>query len=112
MSAITTHVLNTALGRPAAGVTVRIEVLDERGQWHELAEGATDANGRIAGLLDAKLERREYRLIFETAGYFQRLGQPVFYPRIEIAFRVEAPGEHYHIPLLLSPYGYSTYRGS
>jgi 5-hydroxyisourate hydrolase len=112
MSPITSHVLDTALGRPARGVAVRLDVLDNAGHWRAVSERVTDAAGRVADLLDGPLERRSYRLTFETGAYFEQTAQPTFYPRVEIVFRVDAPGEHYHVPVLLSPFGYSTYRGS
>ena len=112
MSPITTHVLDTALGKPAVGLTVRLERQEPPEIWRELARRSTDANGRIGDLLAIPLDRATYRLIFETGAYFARLGQPQFYPVIEVQFRIEALSEHYHVPLLLSPFGYSTYRGS
>jgi 5-hydroxyisourate hydrolase len=113
MSRITAHVLDTALGRPAADLEIRLDVLDDNNDWRTLGQRTTDASGRVADLLGgATLEPRSYRLLFETATYFARLGQPTFYPRIEVVFRVVSVTEHYHIPLLLSPFGYSTYRGS
>jgi 5-hydroxyisourate hydrolase len=107
-SPITTHVLDTALGRPAAGVEIRLF----RGAA-ELARGTTNDDGRIADLLaPGTLEAGTHRLTFATGPYFAATGRPVFYPEVSIEFTVAAPGEHYHIPLLLSPFGYSTYRGS
>ena len=112
MSPITTHVLDTALGKPASGLMVRLERQESPSIWRELSLRSTDDSGRIGDLLDVPLERATYRLIFETGAYFARLGQPQFYPLVEVQFRIEAPSEHYHVPLLLSPFGYSTYRGS
>jgi 5-hydroxyisourate hydrolase len=113
MSQITSHVLDTALGRPASGLTVRLDVLDDHDVWCRLSERTTDRAGRVSDLLGgARLESRSYRLTFETGGYFERNAQPVFYPRIEVMFCIAAPAEHYHLPILLSPFGYSTYRGS
>jgi 5-hydroxyisourate hydrolase len=113
MSQITSHVLDTALGRPASGLDVRLDVLDDQDVWRQLSVRTTDRAGRVSDLLGgATLESRSYRLTFETGGYFERSAQSVFYPRIEVVFRVAAPTEHYHIPILLSPFGYSTYRGS
>jgi 5-hydroxyisourate hydrolase len=108
MSAITTHVLDTARGRPAAGVAVALE----RGGT-VLARGATDPDGRLRDLLpDGPLEPGRYRLVFDTEGYFAAEGTEAFYPEVSVVFRVREGGEHFHVPLLLSPFGYSTYRGS
>lgn len=112
MSQITTHVLDTTTGRPAAGVTVAL--LRQAGDnWPELARGVTNADGRIADLSTSKtpLERGVYKLKFFTQEYFARAGTAHFYPFVEICFEVAAAG-HYHVPLLLNPFGYSTYRGS
>ena len=107
-SPITTHILDTAAGRPAAGVAVRLE-RESEGAFEELGHGATDADGRVGDLLaaDHALVPGVYRISFDVGSY-----QPGFYPSVSIDFRVEATDEHYHVPLLLSPYGYSTYRGS
>ena len=112
-SPITTHVLDTATGRPAAGVAVRLECKSEAGQWTQLAEGVTDADGRILDLLAAgRLTVAVYRLTFATGEYFQKSGTDGFYPEVTVVFEIRQPDEHYHVPLLLSPFGYSTYRGS
>jgi 5-hydroxyisourate hydrolase len=108
MSAVTTHVLDAALGRPAAGVAVRLE--DAGGA--QLAARSTDADGRAPDLGPDTLPAGVYRIRFDTAGYFAATGQSGFYPEVSIAFRLEDPAGHYHVPLLLSPYAYSTYRGS
>jgi 5-hydroxyisourate hydrolase len=112
MSPITSHVLDTALGRPARDLDIRLDVLDDQGGWRPLGRAVTDQQGRVAGLGPVALEARTYRITFETGPYFAAAGRPVFYPRVEVVFTVDAPAEHYHIPLLLSPFGYSTYRGS
>jgi 5-hydroxyisourate hydrolase len=110
---ITSHVLDTALGLPASGVGVRLDVLETSGDWRVLGTGLTDADGRVSGLLAAgKLEARTYRLSFETGAYYRAQGRPGFYPRVHIIFEVVETTDHYHVPLLLSPFGYSTYRGS
>ena len=103
MSPITTHVLNTAEGRPAAGVAVTLEFSGEI-----IAQGTTDQDGRIRDLLadGHQLRPGAYRITFDTAKHSP------FYPRIDVTFIIEDTSEHYHIPLLLSPFGYSTYRGS
>ena len=113
MSGITTHVLDTALGRPAAGVQVELE-FREQTSWRRLASGATDSEGRLRALLPegAALAAGEYRLVFDTEDYFARQHSTSFYKRITVEFTVAADGTHYHVPLLLSPFGYSTYRGS
>lgn len=113
MSGITTHVLDTARGRPAAGVPVRLEAL--RGTNDVvLAGGVTDDDGRIRDLLPAgrPVEPGLYRITFETGAYFREVGVDSFYPEVSVVFEVHEGGEHYHVPLLLSPFGYSTYRGS
>ena len=111
MSAVTTHVLDAALGRPAAGVPVRLE-RPEGHAWAEVAAGATDADGRIPELGPETLEPGTYRLRFDTAVYFAATGRAGFYPEVTVAFTLVADGGHYHVPLLLSPFAYSTYRGS
>ena len=109
---LTSHVLDVALGRPAAGVEIRLAVM-EGGGWQTLGSAVTDADGRASALVGGvALEVRTYRLTFETGAYFRASGRPVFYPRVDVTFAVTAPEEHHHIPLLLSPFGYSTYRGS
>jgi 5-hydroxyisourate hydrolase len=104
---ITTHVLDLAAGRPAAGVAVVLEQGAD-GSWQELARGRTDDDGRL-GDLGAAPEPGRFRLRFDTAGY---LGADAFFPEVALQFAVERPDEHLHVPLLLSPFGYSTYRGS
>jgi 5-hydroxyisourate hydrolase len=113
MSGITTHVLDTSLGRPASGVAVRLE-RREGSAWLDLARGATDADGRCTNLLPdgTSLQPSIYRLSFDSAGYFGRRGVPTFYPEVAVTFEVREPAQHHHVPLLLSPFGYSTYRGS
>ena len=113
MSPITSHVLDTALGRPARGLALRLELQNADGSWRMLAQATTNQDGRVTDLLPAgALARGRYRLLFDTAAYHRATGQPVFYPEVTIVFEIEADAEHYHIPLLLSPFGYSTYRGS
>lgn len=111
-SPITTHVLDTARGRPAAGVPVSL-YRGTDGGWTEIAEGETDADGRVSDLLKAgSLEPGPYRIDFDVDAYQGSVGASSFYPAVSITFRVGATDEHYHVPLLLSPFGYSTYRGS
>jgi 5-hydroxyisourate hydrolase len=108
MSAITTHVLDTARGRPAAGVAVTLE----RGpDWTEVGSGRTGDDGRLAELGSPEAPG-PYRLRFDTGAWFEAAGTPAFFPEVTIQFTVERPGEHHHVPLLLSPFGYTTYRGS
>ena len=115
MSAITTHVLDVARGRPAAGISVLLEIQENSGaEWRPIGRGMTDVDGRLRSLLPAgdPLLVGAYRLVFNTAQYFAAAGVDAFYPRVIIEFET-APGEtHYHVPLLLSPFGYSTYRGT
>lgn len=112
MSPITTHILDTALGRPAQGVPVHLDIWRD-GTWTEVGRGETDADGRFKGLMPAgALEAATYRITFETGAYFEAQGRPGFYPFVPVVFEITAPDQHYHVPLLLNPYGYSTYRGS
>lgn len=113
MSAITTHILDTALGTPAAGVPVFLDLQEENG-WQPLGSGITDADGRCKTLLgeEQPLRKGLYRLEFRLTDYFDASGRKSFYPYVKIVFTVEDGTSHYHVPLLLSPFGYSTYRGS
>ncbi|MBK6515506.1 MAG: hydroxyisourate hydrolase [Polyangiaceae bacterium] len=113
MSAITTHVLDISSGRPAEAVPIVLEH-KRAGAWVEVGRGSTDADGRLRTLLPsgAPLERGLYRITFDTGAYFAATGVDGFYPEASVVFEVRADREHYHVPLLLSPYGYSTYRGS
>jgi 5-hydroxyisourate hydrolase len=107
VSGLSTHVLDAALGRPAAGVAVVVSTPD--GTEHARV---TDSDGRVAELLPGPLATGTHRLRFDTAGYWAAIGQRGFYPEVAIAFAVTDGTEHHHVPLLLSPYAYSTYRGS
>ena len=109
---ITTHVLDTARGHPAQGVPVVLECASGDG-WQLLGSGATDADGRVRDLLaeGASPGAGRYRLTFDTGAYFRDRGEAAFYPEVSVVFTVAAD-EHHHVPLLLSPFGYSTYRGS
>jgi 5-hydroxyisourate hydrolase len=113
MSGITTHVLDTARGRPAQGVPVTLEI-EAAGGWKLVGKGNTNADGRISELVAAEvtIEPGVYRLIFDTGKYFSQHQSESFYPQVTIVFRLTDAAQHYHVPLLLSPYGYSTYRGS
>lgn len=114
MSGITTHVLDTSAGRPARGVPVRLDVHHEGKGWVTLAERMTDADGRVKDLLanGAKVDAGRYRLTFGTGAYFGEREIAAFFPEASIVFEIVDPAQHYHVPLLLSPFGYSTYRGS
>jgi 5-hydroxyisourate hydrolase len=107
VSPISTHVLDTARGRPAAGIGVTLE-FESQGHWSTVGNGTTDTDGRVRELLSAgaKLNPGKYRITFATAAYSN------FYPSIAVSFVIDDPSQRYHIPLLLSPFGYSTYRGS
>jgi 5-hydroxyisourate hydrolase len=113
LSAITTHVLDTALGRPASGVPVTIEFEAASG-WQLIGEGTTDRDGRVKKLIspDFEFQAGNYRLIFATAAYFSTHEIDGFYREVSVVFTIRDPAQHYHVPLLLSPFGYSTYRGS
>ncbi|MGH7572302.1 MAG: hydroxyisourate hydrolase [Gemmatimonadota bacterium] len=109
---ITTHVLDTARGEPASGIRVHLETRDGNG-WRGLGSGETDGDGRARNLIaDGRLEPGTYRLRFATDEYFDALGIESFHPEVAVVFRICDPDEHYHVPLLLSPFGYTTYRGS
>jgi len=113
MSQITTHVLDTSRGIPAKGIRITLSQKNED-QWCELAKGITNSDGRIAELLPADriLSSGFYRMKFNTADYFSANNEQGFYPYVDIVFELSNDGSHYHIPLLLSAFGYSTYRGS
>lgn len=110
-SHITTHVLDTAAGKPAAGIPVRLSSLED-GTWTQLATSETDADGRVKTLGPAALPSGTYRLEFATAEYFARQNTPAFFPEVLLTFDVDGGEAHYHVPLLLSPYSFSSYRGS
>lgn len=113
MSAITTHVLDTSRGRPAADVPVTLDARDDTGAWHTVGRGVTDGDGRLRTLThNVTLAAGVYRITFDTAAYFARLGVEGFYPEASITFTVRNAAEHHHVPLLLNPFGFSTYRGS
>ncbi|MBA3392621.1 MAG: hydroxyisourate hydrolase [Deltaproteobacteria bacterium] len=109
---ITTHVLDTAAGRPGKQIAIELE-RDVGGSWHPVGRGTTDDDGRLRTLTPAgPVEPGTYRIRFATGAYLAALGQTGFFPVVEIQFTVDDGAQHYHVPLLLSPYGYSTYRGS
>ena len=112
MSAITTHVLDTSRGRPAAGLKIELDKKSSE-DWKFTGAGVTDENGRCNALLgDALLTVGTYRLTFLVGGYFRALHVETFYSDIPVVFEVRDARTHYHVPLLISPFGYSTYRGS
>jgi 5-hydroxyisourate hydrolase len=108
-SAITTHVLDTAAGRPARGVPVRLEARTPEG-WRELATGRTDEDGRCVSLGPERIAAGDYRLTFDTNAYYG--DRDHFFPEVTVTFTVADPQQHHHVPLLLSPFAISTYRGS
>ena len=130
MSQITSHVLDTSRGKPAAGITISLFELntscnsstssssksDHKGQaqWSLLSTGKTNSDGRVPALLaqDRVLPAGNYRVHFAISDYFSALNEQAFYPYVDIVFNINGDGEHYHIPLLLTAFGYSTYRGS
>jgi len=114
MSGITTHVLDQADGTPAAGMRVRLEIEVPGKGWVTLAERATDPNGRVTDFLaeGSPPDRGRYRLTFDAGAWQTGRGRDSFYGEIPIVFELREPSRHHHVPLLLSPFGYSTYRGS
>ncbi|GAA1055253.1 5-hydroxyisourate hydrolase [Agromyces luteolus] len=110
-SRITTHVLDSTSGRPAEGVVVELSAREGDG-WRRLDAAATDADGRVSRLGADELPAGDYRLRFDTAAYFAARGVESFYPEVVLTFHVADDGRHVHAPLLLSPFAYSTYRGS
>ena len=112
-SPITTHILDTAQGQPAQNVPVLLFRQEAGDQWKELGAGRTNADGRVVDLLpEGSLEPGVYRIHFDTGAYFKAQAQTGFYPYVEVVFEIESTAQHYHVPLLLNPFGYSTYRGS
>jgi 5-hydroxyisourate hydrolase len=110
-SRITTHVLDATAGRPAAGVAVELLVADG-GAWRSVDASVTDADGRVSRIGADELPAGDYRLRFDTAAWFASRGVEAFYPEVVLTFHVADDGRHVHAPLLLSPFAYSTYRGS
>ena len=111
VSHVTTHVLDTARGLPAADVAVELYALDGD-TWTRIASGATDADGRVKDLGPERLASGTYRLQFDTGAYFAGITTDTFFPEVSLTFAVEESQAHYHVPLLLSPFAFSTYRGS
>ncbi|MGX1750097.1 hydroxyisourate hydrolase [Glutamicibacter protophormiae] len=110
-SHITTHILDTGTGRPSSGVKATLEAKTASG-WQEIGSGITDADGRIKNLGPTQVEAGHYRVSFEIGDYFGKQGTESFFPGVTIDFYVNNVDEHYHVPLLISPFAYSTYRGS
>lgn len=111
---ISTHVLDTSLGTPAANITVTLERIDERGVATQIASHVTNGDGRVGALSpsDGALTGGSYKLTFDVASYFAQTMRKSFYTEIGVNFEVGDEPRHYHVPLLVSPFGYSTYRGS
>lgn len=114
MSGITSHILDISRGRPAPGVMIVLDAQDAEGGWRRVFEGPTNDDGRVADMVEGwpGYEPGVYRLSFATSEYFDRLGIDTFYPHIEVIFEIRDTAQHFHVPLLVSPFGYSTYRGS
>lgn len=110
---LSVHVLDLQSGQPTAGIEVTLEQRVGT-QWRELARGVTNEQGRIPALYpeDTPMNAADYRIVFKTGEHYKRKGQASFFPQIPVEFTVNAPTQHYHVPLLLSPFGYSTYRGN
>ncbi|KAL1934267.1 hypothetical protein VTP01DRAFT_6449 [Rhizomucor pusillus] len=113
-SPITCHVLVASQGKPGKNVQVKLEKIGSNGAFNILSTSQTNDDGRCPDLLpgDYKVERGVYRITFETQAFFDSIGEKCFYPYVQIVFALDHPEQHYHIPLLLSPYSYTTYRGS
>ena len=107
---ISTHVLDTMRGQPAAGLGATLHRREPDGDWREVGGAETDADGRVRSLSEDDLEPGEYRLDLETRPYFERSGLNAFYPVVQVVFTFD--GGHLHVPVLLSAYGYTTYRGT
>jgi len=113
MGTLSTHVLDTSLGKPAPGITVVLETVDGAGGSTEvIGDGITDGDGRVGSIGPERLEAGDYRLRFASGGYFAAKGVEAFYPEVVVVFTIADADQHYHVPVLLNPFGYSTYRGS
>ena len=112
MSRITTHVLDIAAGRPAAGVAVTLERAQPGGVWRQVGAATTDDNGRANDLSGGAIETGQHRLTFATGAYFSAQGIASFHPSVTVTFEIVDATQHHHVPLLVAPFGYSTYRGS
>ena len=111
MMTISTHVLDTSIGRPASEVAIKL-LRQQGADWIEVFAGVTDGDGRVPALGDVRPEPGAWRLTFDAGGYFARRGTESFYLIVSIDFVLRSADAHYHVPLLISPFGYSTYRGS
>lgn len=113
MNTITSHVLDTSVGKPAANVMISLEIEEKAGHWSHLSEAKTNSDGRVKEWeTPFTLKRANYRLTFQTGTYFTSQGKSSFYPYVSVAIHIEDANAHYHIPLLLNGFGYSTYRGT
>ena len=112
MSTISTHVLDTARGCPAEGMELWLEQQIDGG-WKRLGGGRTNADGRVTALVpEGRIQVGVHRMTFDTGGYHRAQGVAGFYPEVQVCFEIVADDEHHHVPLLISPFGFSTYRGS
>src|SRR5436309_15471650 len=113
MSTISTHILDVSRGAPAGGVAVRLDLQNTNETWTELSHAWTDEDGRVKPffLIEEPLPPGTYRLVFDTDAYFSSLDIAAFYPQVSVVFKTDEAPQHYHVPLLISPFGYSTYRG-
>ena len=112
MSSLSTHILNQGEGKPAQDVEVLLQQLTHDG-WIQIGSGRTDADGRIRDFgIEEPLTTGIFQLDFDTGDYFEQLGTKSFYPYVSVVFQMDDANQHYHVPLLLNQYGYSTYRGS
>lgn len=114
MSTISTHILDISRGAPAGAVAVKLEMQNTNETWTELSHAWTDEDGRVKPffLVGEPLASGTYRLVFELEHYFSELNIDYFYPQVTVVFKIVDAAQHYHVPLLISPFGYSTYRGS
>jgi 5-hydroxyisourate hydrolase len=110
-SKITSHILDTEMGKPASGVSITLEYLNGD-TWGRVGSGSTDNDGRVLDWLDCDVPCGRYKISFNVEQYFQRHSRDSFYPNVSIEFYLKNSNEHYHVPLLLNAHGYSTYRGS
>jgi 5-hydroxyisourate hydrolase len=112
MSGITSHVLDTSRGVPAEGIPIVLEFQNESGDWESVSQDTTDSDGRVQDLTGGSSRVGHYRISFLVSDYFAKLNVESFYPVIRIEFSLTDNNQHYHVPVLLNPFGYSTYRGS
>ncbi|MGH7764849.1 MAG: hydroxyisourate hydrolase [Candidatus Dormibacteraceae bacterium] len=109
---ISTHVLDTMRGTPAAGLEVSLSRREPDGDWKPVGEAVTDADGRVRDLAQQELDSGDYRIEFATRPYFERSGLSAFFPQVSVVFSLEDASGHVHVPLLLSPFGYTIYKGT